>query len=353
MSAHWTPGEQHGLAWPFGVALLDGAVDLETANRLWQRVRDVRELGDFLTGLSEALGTGLLDLPEFTVAVGAPGGSLHLAARGRFVATATAPGEPVAACGNGVLTWAERRVRQAAGVVLTRDGDASPTVPGRMLDAGVVPASAMRWAADGAAVPSPAGRPGAGFISAAPGSPGFVRSAPSVEHDGHTVARVPGSASSPPLVAPGHTRDLLAVRCPAGHANPPQRPTCRVCAATLSAAPVRVPRPVMGRVIATSGESLDLTGPVVVGRAPRASRFTGSEEPRLMRLPHSHISSSHLALHIEDWNVLVVDLGSTNGTFLRRSGQRLIRLSDTSQILVPGDVVDLGHGVRLRFEELP
>lgn len=116
---------------------------------------------------------------------------------------------------------------------------------------------------------------------------------------------------------------------------------------------MRVPRPSLGRVIVGEGEKIELVAPLVVGRAPRANRFRGTEPPRLLRLAHPHISSSHLALRIEDWNVLVVDLGSTNGSFLRRNGQPPVRLSERPQPLVPGDVVDLGHGVHLRFEELP
>nr|WP_281363780.1 FHA domain-containing protein [Nocardioides daedukensis] len=191
------------------------------------------------------------------------------------------------------------------------------------------------------------------------------------DHDGETIARPPGEraasgaegSGAPARPAPGPVAttppgapgagQLLAVLCSSGHANPPQRPTCRVCGVALGAAPTRVPRPALGTVIAVSGESLPLTGPVVIGRAPQAARFTGTEAPRLMKLPHPHISSSHVALRIEDWNVLAVDLGSTNGTFLRRNGRPPFRLSDTSHLLVPGDVLDLGHGVHLRFEELP
>lgn len=153
--------------------------------------------------------------------------------------------------------------------------------------------------------------------------------------------------------APVDPSAILAAVCDSGHANPPQRPQCRTCGLALTNLPVRVSHPSLGWVVPTRGEALELTGPVIIGRAPRAARFQGAEMPRLMVLPDAHISATHLALRIDGWTVLVHDLGSTNGTFLRRNNQPPFRLLDQPQILVPGDVVDLGHGVQLRFEELP
>jgi hypothetical protein len=52
--------------------------------------------------------------------------------------------------------------------------------------------------------------------------------------------------------------------------------------------------------------------------------------------------------------VLLVDLGATNSTTLRRLGQPLVRLHPYEPVLAgAGDVVDLGDGVELTFEDLP
>jgi len=126
-----------------------------------------------------------------------------------------------------------------------------------------------------------------------------------------------------------------------------------VCGRPTVAAPTRIPQPSLGRVIVSTGERMELTGPVIIGRAPRAARFHGTEIPRLMTLQQPHISANHLALRIEGWSVLAVDLNSTNGTFLRRNGEPPFRLLEQAQLLVAGDVIDLGHGVQLGFEELP
>ena len=51
--------------------------------------------------------------------------------------------------------------------------------------------------------------------------------------------------------------------------------------------------------------------------------------------------------------MLARDLRSTNGTLLRRRDEAPVRLPETAQLLVSGDVLDLGHGVQLLFEDLP
>ncbi|MDT0200346.1 FHA domain-containing protein [Nocardioides sp. AE5] len=378
----WATGRHHGLAWSSGVALLDAGVDLAVVNKLWERLdepgRATLEVGDFLNVLAECVGAGLLGLPPFAVIVmGAQGA--HCAVRGDGTITVEADPGSVTVSGVGVTTWSERQVPGARRAVLaTPEADpGAVATTGRLLRSGVVPASGMSLAmragtpapTPAADVPAPArGRLSPDFItsvprgsSAAPVRP--VRPAPprKGDHDGETIAQVPPAASTPrPPTPPASTPpaptaagDVLAVVCASGHANPPQRVACRVCGADLDQAPRRVPQPSLGRVVSSTGESLELTGPVIVGRAPRAARFTGAQAPRLLTLPHAHVSASHLALRVEGWSVLVRDLGSTNGTFLRRHEQPPFRLSDQPQLLVPGDVVDLGHGAQLFFEELP
>lgn len=174
------------------------------------------------------------------------------------------------------------------------------------------------------------------------------------DHDGHTVLQF--GAPSPDAAAVAWSSDddlVLATVCASGHANPPQRAVCRVCDQPLPSDPKRVPRPAMGRIIASTGETIELTGPVIVGRDPRAARFQGTEMPRLLAMPHAHVSANHLEIRIEGWSVLAVDLQSTNGTFLRRHGQPPVRLPEASHLLVSDDVLDLGHGLHLTFEELP
>lgn len=186
-----------------------------------------------------------------------------------------------------------------------------------------------------------------------PGPPPDRPGRPSLgDHDGETIAG-PVRQAEPPPEHRAADDAVLGVLCPSAHGNPPQRAHCRVCGSALTGAATRIPQPSLGRVIASTGEQAELTGPVIIGRAPRASRFQGTSVPRLMTLPQPHISASHVALRVEGWSVLAVDLSSTNGTFLRRNGEPPFRILEQPQLLVAGDVIDLGHGVHLRFEELP
>lgn len=156
-----------------------------------------------------------------------------------------------------------------------------------------------------------------------------------------------GPVEEPP--APG---TVLATTCAAGHPNPPQRVQCGVCGAPVTGPARRVPRPSLGTIRLPSGEPVALTAPLVIGRNPRPDRASGTDEARLVAVPHGHVSSSHLEIQLDGWSVLALDLRSRNGTFLRRRGAPPVRLGDRPELLVEGDVLDLGHGVQLTLERL-
>lgn len=177
------------------------------------------------------------------------------------------------------------------------------------------------------------------------------------DHDGHTMLAPPdlGPAGASPAPAADPASDgplVLGLICANGHAGPPQRSSCTVCGAPFVGEPGRVARPSLGTVLLPNGERIELTDPVIVGRNPRADRVPGAAVPRLVPLSQGHISGTHLALRLEDWNVLAVDLNSTNGTYLRRRGEAPVRLGERPELLIEGDVLDLGHGVQLVLEAL-
>ena len=170
-------------------------------------------------------------------------------------------------------------------------------------------------------------------------------------HDGVTVAKDADVtiATSPENRVP----KVLAVFCRAGHPNPPQRVQCYQCNAPVGGQPQLVERPQLGWLRVAGGETVPLRGPVVAGRNPRTSALVTPEAPRLIALPHQHVSSSHIAFIPEGWSVLVRDLGSSNGSYLRRHGNPPIRLPESDVPLVPGDVIDLGHGVFINLDRIP
>ena len=169
--------------------------------------------------------------------------------------------------------------------------------------------------------------------------------------DGLTVA----ANDEIPIASFPETRgpQVLASFCAAGHPNPPQRVQCYECGAPVSGQPQLVERPQLGWLRITGGETVPLRGPVVAGRNPRSTAFSSPEPPRLIALPHRHISSNHIAFILEGWSVLVRDLGSSNGSYLRRHGNPPVRLPENDTLLVPGDVIDLGHGVFINLDRIP
>lgn len=171
-------------------------------------------------------------------------------------------------------------------------------------------------------------------------------------HDGHTIFaadesliafKVPSSPSAPMV---------LAAFCSRGHVNPPQRSECRVCHTPVDPRTERTPRPALGRLRTSSGEVVDLVGRLIAGRSPSRGK-DGDPTVRLVPLPHAHVSGNHLEITLEEWTVLARDLNSTNGTYLHRRGQPVVRLPENPIPLADGDVLDLGHGVSLSLEQLP
>lgn len=203
--------------------------------------------------------------------------------------------------------------------------------------------------------PDQAARPGSGPATTEALAP--VISLDQIDdHDSMTVMSLdpPTGESSQPVNAQAvNAGSVVAILCPLGHANPPHRSGCRSCGAPLLGEPLRVPRPALGWMRTAEGERIDLTAPVIIGRKPTVTRLQGLEMPRLVAVPHGHVSSNHLEIRMEGWNVMAVDLHSRNGTLLRRQGEPPVRLPERPAMLVAGDVLDLGHGVQFSFHELP
>jgi len=111
-----------------------------------------------------------------------------------------------------------------------------------------------------------------------------------------------------------------------------------------------------GRIVLATGDVVTLDRPVIVGRRPRAQRVQGDVLPHLVTVPspEQDVSRSHLEVRVEGRHVLVVDLDTTNGSVLHREGTPPLRLSPGEAVLVlNGDIVDIGDGVTLLFEDLP
>lgn len=147
---------------------------------------------------------------------------------------------------------------------------------------------------------------------------------------------------------------ILAVLCPNGHASPPDATSCRVCGGAVGTqGPQLVGPPVLAVLRASTGTSAEVDRTVLIGRAPSSDR-SSSQTPRLMTVPSPNhdISRTHLEVSPDDWQVVVTDLNSTNGTILVPPG------AGDGQQLAPGEripvqvgsVMELGDGVSVLID---
>ena len=166
----------------------------------------------------------------------------------------------------------------------------------------------------------------------------------------------PDSASSPG--EPDAIRIVLSAVCPQGHPNPTNYTVCRVCGAELNRPAKSVACPPLGRVVTSGGESIELNRPLLVGRNPVADDITSVAEvplrPLTVASPNQLVSRNHILIDLDAWSVLAQDLGNCNGTVLNRQNAAPVRLSSANPVLLrSGDVLDLGDGQTLAFENLP
>lgn len=99
----------------------------------------------------------------------------------------------------------------------------------------------------------------------------------------------------------------------------------------------------MHHVVLSSGTSVPLTGPLLIGRAPQPHP---GEIARTLIVedPSRRISKTHLELRPDDTHVFVIDRSSTNGTIVVRD-EMVLRCE-------PGRRVPLQEGDRVHFGPL-
>lgn len=175
------------------------------------------------------------------------------------------------------------------------------------------------------------------------------------ERERAAAERVPQQAAAQAAPATGPL--VLSTLCPNGHVNAPGTRECARCGAAIDdGSAAQRPRPEVAVAVLPSGERVPLGRGVVLGRRPRSRRAEAGRVPRLVTVesPGEDISRSHLELRVDDWNLVAIDLSSTNGTLLLRDGAAPQRLRpEAPTILQLGDRLDLGEGVVVTIEAAP
>lgn len=162
----------------------------------------------------------------------------------------------------------------------------------------------------------------------------------------------PGDASPLPLAAATDTGELTrgeldagraqvdGILCSREHFNNPGAAYCMVCGISmlhLTHNLVRGPRPTLGFIVFDDGSTFGLDRSYAIGREP--SLQPGSEAELLVLHDNNEtLSRTHAELRLDAWAVRLVDLESTNGTYIwDRSFERWNQLA-------PGHPMELGSG---------
>lgn len=173
------------------------------------------------------------------------------------------------------------------------------------------------------------------------------------DHDGMTVLGAPDPSLPTPHIPSRASPLVLARICPVCTSpNSTRRVDCRECGKRLEGDAVQVPRPVLGQLKLPNGDIIPIDHPLIIGRMPEASRFSNNDIPILVRVDDPHVSSTHLKVDLEDWSVLVTNLGR-NGTILRRTGHPDRRFTGNEQVIAQaGDVYYLSSELGVTIVEL-
>jgi hypothetical protein len=173
----------------------------------------------------------------------------------------------------------------------------------------------------------------------------------------HGSLFLPRRAAAPDPADPdtGGTRShrlgprIRGYRCENHHLNDPRSPSCRECGAPIDervGGLVAGPRPVLGRLVFDDGAAHLVDGGYLLGRMPDADERvrTGELRPIVIDDQAGSIAHAHAEIRVSGWDVMVVDAGSENGTYVfgPDEGQWTPLPSRRSRRLLPGARVRLG-----------
>jgi hypothetical protein len=258
------------------------------------------------------------------------------------------------------VTPVTRLVADPTGWVRLQVPGAGPAHPRARLDAGVVGgAGVIRGIGTG--VPSGSVPAAAPVSPAAPPvnqPPSLRQPNPATPFD--AVLLVPGAEGAPPVEPPVPIVDnrvrVSGVVCKNGHFNDPSVSYCAVCGISMAQqtlARFDGPRPPLGLLLLDDGSTYRLDTDYLAGRDPGLGPDYELGVVRPLRISDADglVSRRHLRIALVGWEVQVVDLGSSNGTFvtLPGDGQRRRLVANEPLVVRPGAKVELGRRW-LRYE---
>jgi FHA domain len=142
--------------------------------------------------------------------------------------------------------------------------------------------------------------------------------------DGEPVERGPeadtarGDTDGDPAPTAALTSGYL---CTNGHLADPRAPFCGVCGTPVddrASGLVEGSRPPLGRLVFDDGATYTVDAGYLVGRMPEADDrvLSGDLRPIIVEDGTGSVSRVHAAIEISGWDVMLLDVGSRNGTFV-------------------------------------
>lgn len=150
------------------------------------------------------------------------------------------------------------------------------------------------------------------------------------------------------------TIKVMGFKCARAHPTDPRAAFCSVCGMPVDQTQplIEVVRPPLGILVLDDGATYLLEGDSVLGRDPENSEpARGGLTPLQVVDNSGGMSRAHAELRLVNWDVTLVDRGSTNGTRTRAMGYRdWVRIPPRRPVvLIPGTEILIGHRM-LRYE---
>ena len=143
---------------------------------------------------------------------------------------------------------------------------------------------------------------------------------------------------------------VLGVSCPLGHHNHPDAAFCTQCGTKMTDSDTTVlingPRPPLGILVVDDGTTYSLNQDLIIGREPTSHPDVerGVASPMILSDESLALSRKHARFTLDEWSVSLVDLSSSNGTFISRTDDN----GEWAQ-LEKGGSIELQPGDRIRI----
>jgi hypothetical protein len=174
--------------------------------------------------------------------------------------------------------------------------------------------------------------------------------APAASRPSGSIGSQPAPSAPTEHSASEHRHLVRGITCARGHFNNPRALYCGICGLAMvqnSIVLVDGPRPPLGVLLSDTGMAYSLDGDYVLGREPELAADVVDGRARPIRLDDGtgKISRVHARVSLLEWDVVITDLKSHNGTSVFNPGETTWRRlrAEEAVVLQPGGRLVVGQ----------